>query len=210
MARTLALVFSSLVAAIFSLTGCGQASDEHPGSTTADSVGGVIDVTAAPYGAQPGVDAYAAIQAAINASCASTATIKVPVYIPQGIYPLSAPLQVTCTTELFGASRQGTVLKPSFNGPAILVESSTTALTTGPALIGTGNSLTSTLRMPPVLNLRDVPAVELDGLTQFTAEAFVEISSYNAVTSTGSIVWSEGGLGRGQYALTGAFGLSVT
>src|SRR6185437_1941869 len=115
MARTHAFAFRLLAATLLLLVGCGQGDAEHSGATTADSVGGVIDVTASPYGARSGVDAYAAIQAALNASCASTVNVKVPVYIPDGLYPLSAPLQVTCATEVFGASRQGTILKPSFN-----------------------------------------------------------------------------------------------
>jgi hypothetical protein len=196
-----------LVAVVCLLAHCGQADGEREARSHADSVGGVIDVTAPPYNARPGVDAYPAIQAAINASCAGTP--KIPVYIPEGIYPLSQSLLVDCATEVFGGSRQGTVLKASFNGPVILVEASGVSLATGPALVGSGSSLTSTARSPDVLNFRDVPAVELNGLTAFTAEAFVDVTTFAGAFNLATIVASSGGLGTGQVAIANAFNLGL-
>jgi hypothetical protein len=199
------------------LSACG--SDPDPGSKIAaskvDSVGGVLNVEAAPFNAVPGVDAYAAIQAAINAACTQSAAPP-PVYIPEGIFPLSRPLVAGCGSgsEIVGASRQGTVLRATFNGPAILMEPTTGAITTGPALVGSGNAIVEqAVSNQPRINLRDVPAVELNGLSAFTAEAFFEITAFqtnitrNIVTSQGSLGTSASGLGSGiafSLALLGA------
>jgi hypothetical protein len=136
---------------------------------------GVLDVTA--YGAAPDAgDSTAGIQAAINAACADAAMnngLAPPVFLPMGRFVTTQPLLVTCGIEIVGACRSGSVLAPTFGGPALLLEPPGIALNLVPSLVGTGNAI-DTENGDYYLNLRDIPAVELDGLAQFSAEAFIE------------------------------------
>ncbi len=136
--------------------------------------GGVFDVTT--YGARAdGSDAYTGIQAAVDAACAK-ATNRPPVFLPIGRFAISRPLLISCNgLELYGACRSGSVLVPQFAGPAVLLNppGDVIKLKLGPALVGTGQSM-DTEAGHFFVNLRDIPTVELDGLTAFTAEAFVK------------------------------------
>jgi hypothetical protein len=156
--------------------------------------GGVVDVTT--YGATPGSgDSTAAIQAAVNAACAMTGpyTGPPPVYLPPGQYFTSQPITAQCKGfEMFGACREGSVLVPGFGGPAFAASPPDTAIPLGPALVGTGSAAITSVASW-YLNLRDIPAVELDGLTAFTAEAYFEQTAPYEPGFAG-IVGSLGGL----------------
>jgi hypothetical protein len=151
-------------------------------------VGGRGEINVEAYGALPtrgdggdGVaDAYPGIQAAINAACPSTDGLgPPPVFLPAGTYSLSQPLVITCGAQLYGAGRGVTVLRPTFRGPAIFLAPAGDNIGYAAPLRGNGASMKMAGRGTGAvnhihLNLRDVPSVELDGLAQFTAEAFVE------------------------------------
>ncbi|WP_394829020.1 glycosyl hydrolase family 28-related protein [Pendulispora albinea] len=145
-----------------------------------DGIGGVFNV--ADFGAKPdGSDAYPGIQAAINAACAASVGTGLPpaaVYLPPGQYTTDRPLVITCEAgfEMFGACRAGVEIVPRFAGPALAVNPVGEKLPTGPALFGSGNSAV-TDENAWHLELRDMPAVELDGKAQFTAEAFIRLSA---------------------------------
>jgi hypothetical protein len=196
------------------LSSCDSSQSNAPGGTHdrlhADSVGGVLNVEASPYNASPGTDAYPAIQAALNDACQTSSYYVPPVYIPEGTFLLSQPLDIVCTNEIVGASRHGTILQPTFHGPAILVGSPMPSLTTGPALVGTGNSIVEPVGPYNLglVNLRDVPTAELDGLGAFTAEAFVNVTSYIS-GSFASIVTSQGHLGVSGPGLGLQFGFAL-
>ncbi len=207
-------VFCAIAAA---LSSCDNQQSSATGGTPhpahADSVGGVLDIEAPPYSASPGADAYPAIQAALNDACQTAPYVR-PVYIPEGTFLLSQPIDLTCNNEIVGASRRGSILQPTFHGPAILIGSPMPSFTTGPALVGTGNSMVEPLGPynNGVVDLRDVPTGELDGLSAFTAEAFVNVTSYDPNDGYMSIVTSQGHLGNTGPGLGSgmAFGMGVS
>ncbi|WP_394829384.1 glycosyl hydrolase family 28-related protein [Pendulispora albinea] len=159
-----------------------------------DGIGGVLNV--ANFGAKPdGSDAYPGIQAAINRACALvTGTSEAPpaVYLPRGQYTTSRPLVATCTGfEMFGACRAGVEIAPAFQGPALVVNPPTgDEIPSAPGLDGSGNAAKA--QGPDWhLDLRDLPAVELEGKSQLTVEAFIRLSASvegyrNVVMSYGS------------------------
>jgi hypothetical protein len=206
--------FAVLCVIVAALTGCGDSKSGTTGAShdhlRADSVGGVLDVGAPPYSAIPGTDAYPALQAAVNDACAQSPWLP-SVRIPAGTFPLSQTVLVTCGTEIIGASRHGTVLHPTFNGPAFLLESSALSLATGPALVGTGSSFVEARPPATTINLSDVPTLALDGLSAFTAEASFSVSSYDPNWGYASILTSQGVAGSGGPILAPgmAFGLGI-
>ncbi len=164
----------------------GAAADAGPDASEAGACatlgsagkGGVLDVTA--FGAHPdGSDATAAIQAAITAACSMNP--QPPVFLPVGTFTTTAPLVIQCQNlEIVGQCRSGSLLAPSFQGPAIFISPAGDDVDLVPALVGTGSALategTATTNGNYYLNLRDAPTVELDGLPQLTAEAFISLS----------------------------------
>jgi hypothetical protein len=200
-----------IVAALLS---CGDSKTNATGTSharlRADSVGGVLDLGAAPYNAVPGADTYPALQAAVNDSCAQSQSPWWPsIRIPEGTFPLSQTVLITCDTEILGASRHGTVLHPTFNGPALLIESSPISIATGPALVGSGNSFVETRPPAATIDLSDMPTVALDGLSAFTAEATFNVHSYQSAQGYAAIVTSQGFAGTGSPLLSQGFAFAL-
>ncbi|WP_394841758.1 hypothetical protein LZC95_32365 [Pendulispora brunnea] len=142
-----------------------------------EGTGGVLNV--ADFGAKPdGSDAFAGIQSAIDAACAKSVGAGSPpaVYLPAGRYALGRPLTAKCDGfELVGACRDGVTLQPKFEGPALVVTPDWKAIPTEPALVGTGRSaVTDGLNWH--LDLREIPAVELNGKSALTVEAVVKLT----------------------------------
>ncbi len=209
-----AATVAALCAIIAALPGCG---DSKPNATAAshdrshvDIVGGVLDLGAPPYNAVPGADVSSALQAAINDSCSQAPWLP-SIRLPQGTFPMSQTVLVTCGLEIFGASRHGTILHPTYNGPAVLVEPSAISIGTGPALVGSGVSFVETRPPAATIDLSDVPTVSLNGLSAFTAEADFSVNSYDGNEGYASIVTSQGVLGTGVPPLGQgfAFGLGL-
>ena len=86
-----------------------------PGQTPATS-DGAIDIRA--YGAIPGVDASAALQAAVTAAEGGSGRV----HIPAGDWPMSATVNIGSTVELSGAGKYLTRLKPDPGVLALQVE----------------------------------------------------------------------------------------
>jgi len=166
---------------------------------------GVYDVTT--FGAlSNGSDAAPGIQAAVDASCkAKKSTIDHPaVYLPKGTFIIHRPIVITCNHfELFGQSRTGSAISPDFGGPAILLTSDTNQIPLENSLVGSDNSFIPTKQT--YFNLRDIPTVELNGLSQFTVEAFFKVTQ--PTPDQGYIVSSYGKLGNFQG--TSAFTLAI-
>ena len=157
------------------------------------NVNGAFNVKA--YGAKGDAnnDDTAAIQAAINAACAvsSNSASGATVYFPTGTYRHTAPLQLACSNiTLAGAGPNSSTLSPAFGGgPAMMM--------VGPAYTGleTGGSLATGAGSAMLfdgtrywLNLRDSAALDLNGLSAFTVEAFVKPTA----TNDGQIIASSG------------------
>jgi hypothetical protein len=149
-----------------------------------DSGGQVYNVKA--YGAAGNgvADDTAAIQAALDAVGATG--LGGTVFLPPGRYGLSAPLRMRYScVSLLGSSgayfETGTVLfsLTGANFPLINIVSELTPwadLTFGAALVGSGNSLAvagdAAQNAATWIDFRDAAAMDLGGLTAFTAECF--------------------------------------
>lgn len=88
---------------------------------------GVISVKAPPYLAKGdgATDDTAAIQAAINASCASSNSNKPEVYLPAtpgASYKITSPLLINCALKFTGAGWQQTQITQSYLGPTIVAQ----------------------------------------------------------------------------------------
>lgn len=88
-------------------------------------------------------DDTAAIQRALNAAAKNPA----PVYLPPGTYKHSAPLRITGSGHAVAGAGPGvTRLMQNYLGPGIIVDGAGfNALTYGPALVGTGRSLNTSV-----------------------------------------------------------------
>ncbi len=93
---------------------------------------GAINVKAPPYLAKGdgATDDTAAIQAAVNASCAASGSSKPEVYLPAtpgGLcYKTSAPILLNCSTKFNGAGWQQTRLCQNYFGPTIIAQGAET------------------------------------------------------------------------------------
>ncbi|MGD0075734.1 MAG: LamG-like jellyroll fold domain-containing protein, partial [Candidatus Binataceae bacterium] len=157
------------------------------------NVNGDFNVKA--YGAKgdASTDDAAAIQAAINAACAVTSSNSsaATVVFPPATYRHTGPLQVPCSNiTLAGAGRSSSTLAPAFAwGPAIMVVGSGyTGLETSSSLVSGAGSAMLFDGTRYWLNLRDSAALDVNGLSAFTVEAFVNPTS----TSDGQIITSSG------------------
>ncbi|WP_394831071.1 hypothetical protein LVJ94_31625 [Pendulispora rubella] len=142
-----------------------------------DGNGDVLNV--ADFGAKPdGSDAFPGIQSAIDAACAKSVGSGSPpaVYLPAGRYAISRPLTAKCDGfELVGACRDGVTLQPKFEGPAVVLTPDWKPIPTEPALVGSGRSVV-TDGTNWHLDLREIPAVELNGKSALTAEAVIKLT----------------------------------
>ncbi|MGH7001885.1 MAG: glycosyl hydrolase family 28-related protein, partial [Stellaceae bacterium] len=186
---------------------------------TGYSVNGRFNVVA--YGADPTgqADAAPAINAAVNAACTFAATsfdnLAPTVFFPTGVYNIaSEPVLDACAHHLKfeGVSQYGSVLKGGKTIPLILAYPSTmmaqfgAGLEAAPLVGSSGNSLVfGTGITGDYYNLGDVlhsiSATPLNGLSQFTVEAFI-----NAPSASPGGVWASGGALRdnpGDGDLTG-------
>ena len=170
------------------------------------SVNGVFNVKSPKYGATGsgifGTDDSAAIQAAIDAACASNNVSDLhvsasTVYFPPGSYRMSYPAWVNCAgLTLAGAGIYASVLSPTYDAgkTIILAPGSYPGVPLASPLVGsTGNSFdfTQDRSHRPFLNLR-----EWDGLAGPLA---------SVASCTGANTPSKGCTGTG----TGNFGLNL-
>jgi hypothetical protein len=99
------------------------------GSAVAGLMNGLINVKNSPYLAEGDgtTDDTAAINAAINASCAILN--RPPVYLPPtptGYYKISTPISIPCQNlTVFGAGPTATRIGKTFSGPTFLVQDTT-------------------------------------------------------------------------------------
>ncbi|WP_394831679.1 hypothetical protein LVJ94_34720 [Pendulispora rubella] len=97
-------------------------------------------------------------------------------YFPPGTYRLTSPIRVARgNIRVCGAGRcLSTLHATGFVGPILLVGPMLEPLPTAPSLVkGAGNALDFRgAKYDHYLNLRDCPSLEVDGLSQFTAECF--------------------------------------
>lgn len=97
------------------------------GANISGHVNGVISVKAPPYLAKGDgtSDDTAAIQAAINAACASSNSNKPEVYLPAtpgASYKISYPLLINCALRFTGAGWQQTQITQNYYGPTIVAQ----------------------------------------------------------------------------------------
>jgi Concanavalin A-like lectin/glucanases superfamily/Pectate lyase superfamily protein len=100
------------------------------GANISGHVNGVINVKAPPYLAKGDgtTDDTAAIQAAINAACASSSN-KTEVYLPAtpgASYKITSPLLINCALKFTGAGWQQTQMTQSYLGPTIVAQEAET------------------------------------------------------------------------------------
>lgn len=195
------------VAAGVPITLCLCAAGAAPGRLTQR---GNYDVTAFGARADGAGDSQPAIQNAIDQACATHIAHGHPkVALPTGIYWLKRPLRITCgDLEMAGVgSRAGTIVRPNYIGPSIIVEPKMTGVDQGPSLVGgNGHSFDTDGGKSVSVELRQDPYVELDGLAAFTAEAYFRQRTTAAQSANGlaTLVSSAGFISTNGRGLPGA------
>jgi Pectate lyase superfamily protein/Concanavalin A-like lectin/glucanases superfamily len=195
---------------------------------TGFNVNGIFNVKAFGAKGDGGTDDSGAIQAAINAACAVNSggdgagnftNVAGRVMLPSAPYYLLNPLWMNCSgLQLVGTGRYSSVLEPAYDfGKTIaVVGTGYQGLPTAASLVtGAGNAADFTLSQSNYyLNLREwggrfgplgnPDGLNLNGLSAFTVEAFVE----DQTAGDGTIVGS-GSLPDSVRSYVGAFELRI-
>ncbi len=171
------------------------AKSDGSNALTRFSVNGSLNAKAFGATGDGTTDDTVALQTAFS-PCTSGSTSPNPnVYLPSGVYYHTIPLAYNCPNgDLGGALFSGTYggtpgapatrLTQNYDGPSIIMEApASNNITLAAPIVGSaGNSYqvsaaASGTNNGIMLNLRDTPAMEWNGLASFTIEGFFKISS---------------------------------